>query len=195
MHCRNVLFDNVQFENIDGGRHAIELAACYNFTVQNCYFYGTYNYNDTSCECVNIDPCIYGAQPYVAESSAMYDHTRNNNIFIRNNSFYDGDVEGVRYTNGVGSHGLDGENAIAKNVVIENNDFGKPYYSAIDIGSWVDTVIRNNFLQSEGTEAFILRKGLIRNLIVADNIVTGVAKFFKEGGTILSNDGIILPHP
>ena len=174
MHNKNVKIENVEFLHTNS-RHSMQIAASYNVTIKSCTFNGTLPINTNGSECINIDPCNYGGQPYMDESSVMYDHTANKNIFIADNYFNNPVDEGYRYTTAIGSHGRDDSNqTIAENIVIENNEFGSPYTSAINTCDYIDVTIENNKcsfnpLSIDTTSYFIKMHGKASGINVLNN--------------------------
>lgn len=150
MHNKNVTIKNVNFSTILS-RHAIQLAGCYDLTIEDCIFNGTAPVNVAGSECINIDPCNYGGQPYMSEDSPMYDHTPNTKIVIQNNTFNKG-TGNSRYTTGVGSHGYDDDRQIyCDGIIIRDNNFGSPYTSFINLCDWRNVTIDNNRGEFETT--------------------------------------------
>ena len=187
MHNKNVTLENVEFKE-QASRHAIQLASCYNFTVRDCIFNGSEAYNTTSCECVNIDPCSYGAQPFIPSGSVMFDHTNNMNVLIENNTFKNSTKEGHRYTNGVGTHSRDDDGQlICDGLIIRNNNFGSPYYSAINLSDYKNVTIDGNkcyFTNDKNARSPFTRfLNNHENVAITNNNVEGCSTFVEVWDT------------
>lgn len=188
MHNKNVVIENVEFINVNS-RHAMQIAGSYNVTVKSCIFNGTSPVSVDSDECINIDPCNYGGQPWMDQQSVMYDHTPNMNITIENNTFKAGE-DGHRYTCAMGSHGADDNNqTIAIGVTIRNNDLGSPYTALINTRDWKDVVIENNsgsFATSGvNTVTYGIRlRGSIDNIQITNNIFKNARSVIYFGGDV-----------
>lgn len=145
MHNKNVLIENVEFIRTVS-RHSMQIAGSYNVTIKSCIFNGTEPINVTGSECINIDPCNYGGQPYMSQDSVMYDHTTNRNITVINNIFKNpSDNVSHRYTTAVGSHGRDDNNqTICDGLVIAENNLGSPYASAINMCDYKNVIVKDN---------------------------------------------------
>lgn len=179
MHNKNVTIENVEFIRTNS-RHSMQIAGSYNVTVTKCVFNGTTPANETGSECVNIDPCNYGGQPYMEETSVMYDHTPNMFITVSDNEFRTPVDNGMRYTNAIGSHGADDNHqTIAKNVLIENNKLGSPYSHTINICGYINVTINNNEVLYDTNNIYsgdvirfvYLRDGFVTMNITNNNIV------------------------
>lgn len=186
MHNKNVVFNNVEFTNLNS-RHAIQIAGSYDITVKNCIFNGSIAYDANSCELINIDPCNYGAQPFISESSVMFDHTVNQNIYILDNIFKEGST-GNRYTNGVGSHGYDtvATNVYCKHIIIKGNNFGAPYTSCINTSVWEDVTIENNTAEfatsGVNTPTYAIKmRGGVNGMVVKGNNFKNSNYFIYSG--------------
>ena len=184
MHNTNVLIEDVEFTTIMS-RHAMQIAGCYGVTVRRCVFNGTKHEEgvEHSAECINIDPCNYGGQPWLAKSSVMYDHSPNKYIEIENNTFNNSTVLGQLYACAVGSHGLDDTGAlICENFIATNNSFGSPYADAINVSDYDQVTISNNTVEfstiTHDTYTFFVHcRGGLKNMTITDNIVENVGQF------------------
>ena len=184
MHNVNVKFENVYFKT-EGGRHSVQFAACNNFTVKNCTFEGTRDdgVSDAS-ECVNIDFCIYGGQPYLSEYSVMYDGTGNKNVLIEGNTFKQTETADMGYFSAVGTHGnsLD-TSTVVDGFVVRDNDFGLPREYAIVLKNYNNVVIENNILNDSLNTyngRFIMKRGLVNGAVIVNNVIKGVRSFFDS---------------
>lgn len=195
LHTKNVTFENVEFSTATN-RHSIQLAGCYNVTIKNCIFNGVYStidYNYAS-ECINIDPCIYGGQPYAPEESPMFDRTPNRNITIDGNKFLTPASETLVYMNAVGTHGMDENYDIAINVFIINNDFGSPAYSAINLGNYKHVVISNNSCIGTATYGIIKRGYLDDVNINNNNFSTGTGGFYRDASNAYPVTNLVISN-
>lgn len=197
MHTSNLEINNVKFVNLQS-RHALQFAACKNVVVKNCEFVGTKTAagNGASSECINIDPCSYGAQPYVAEDSAMYDYTPNLCMAIEGNTFKNATDAYHTYQSAIGAHGGvtygSTEYTICENIVINNNNLGTPLYAAIIVRDFINATISNNtcVADAEHPAFFIEKKGFITSLHVHDNEATNVSSFLANGTKSLPMTGL-----
>lgn len=199
MHNKNVTIENVEFTGINS-RHAMQIAGSYGVTVKNCIFNGTKASDAGSDEAINIDPCNYGGQPYMEESSPMYDHTANKNILIEGNTFNTGDSEsGMRHTCAIGSHGADDNNqTICFGITIRENELGAPYTAMINARDWKDVVIENNSgkFATSGTneQTYGIRiRGSIENVNIVNNtIINAMSAIYTSGdsGAVKKNINI-----
>lgn len=192
MHNADVTIDSVDFRNTNS-RHSMQIAGSYNVTVRNCVFNGTVPVNTHGSECINIDPCNYGGQPYMSQSSVMYDHTPNKRIYIENNTFSAPTEAGYRYTNAVGSHGRDDNNqTICDGLVISENDFGAPYVSAINMCDYCNVVVKDNWMNIDVANVdtvsyFIKMRGSQEVVKVHDNYSSNSSYFIYTGTDSYSN--------
>ena len=195
MHNKNVLIENVEFIRTVS-RHSMQIAGSYNVTIKSCIFNGTEPINVTGSECINIDPCNYGGQPYMSQDSPMYDHTANQHIEIINNTFYTPSTAGFRYTTAIGSHGGDDNNqTICEGLVIKNNDLGAPYASAINVRDYKEVNIDGNkcIFDSQNmntTSYFVYMQSNTSGVTVANNTVEGPTSFIYQVGTNSKHTGL-----
>lgn len=202
MHNKNVLVENIIFAGNANDRHSMQIAGCYGFTIRNCEFNGTNPANEHGSECINIDPCNYGAQPWMPQDSPMYDHTRNRNILVESNVFHTATVTGLRYTNAVGSHGRDDSGqTICEGLIIRENDFGSPYHSAVNMCDYIDVVIENNIAAFDTdnmstTSSFIVARNNQKNIVIENNNSTGSVQFasFEDNSSTTDRTGIYLSN-
>lgn len=146
MHANNIKFNTIEFGN-EITSHAIQIAGCENFTVENCTFNGTIisDAKGNTHECIQIETCNYTSQPYLPEESSTYDHTGCKNIKIVNCTFNNGDEINTRNYISIGHHAYDDSNRLAhKNLLIENCQFKTNHYSDIRLAEIKGAVIRNN---------------------------------------------------
>ena len=187
MHNKNVTIENVEFLT-PNSRHALQIAGSYGVTIKNCIFNGTKSDYADSDEAINIDPCNYAAQPFMDESSVMYDHTTNKNITIEGNTFNTTQESGFRHTCCMGSHGADDDNqTIAIGVTIRDNDFGSPYTACVNTRDWKDVVIENNVGKFDtsgvNVQTYGIRvRGSLENASIVDNTITNPTTFFYTSG-------------
>ena len=184
MHSQNVTIENVYFKTA-GGRHSVQFAACKNFTVKNCTFEGTRDDSTTDAsECINIDFCVYGGQPYLSEYSVMYDGTGNKNVLIEGNTFKQTQTADMGYFSAVGTHGNSVETStVVDGFVVRDNDFGLPREYAIALKNYNNVVIENNILNDSLNTyngRFIMKRGLVNGAVIANNVVKGTRSFFDS---------------
>jgi hypothetical protein len=188
MHNKNVVIENVEFIRTVS-RHSMQIAGSYNVTIKSCIFNGTEPINVTGSECINIDPCNYGGQPYMSQDSVMYDHTTNRNITVINNIFKNpSDNVTHRYTTAVGSHGRDDNSqTICDGLVIAENNLGSPYASAINMCDYKNVVVKDNHAEFntanvDTTSYFIKIRGSQDGIKVHNNSSKN-SNYFVYSGT------------
>ena len=182
MHNANVTFDNVYFQT-GGCRHSIQLASCKNFTVKNCSFESVKDDSvENASEAINIDQCVYGAQPYISQYSVMFDDNANANVIVENNVFKQYVAEGFGYFSAVGAHGNSTTASIfCDGLTIRGNNFGAPREYAIGIKNFNNVVIEGNTLDDASatyTPNFTLKRGTLTKAVIANNVAKGVSQFF-----------------
>lgn len=184
MHNTNVLIEDVEFTTLLS-RHAMQFASCYGVTVRRCIFNGTKHEEgaEHSADCINIDPCNYGGQPWFNEDSVMYDHSPNKFVVIENNTFNKATAEGQLYGCAMGSHGGDETGAlICENFIATNNSLGEPYADAINVCDYDQVTISNNTVEFSTTTHdtytfFVHCRGGLKNTTITDNLVENVGQF------------------
>lgn len=198
LHNVNVTFDNVYFQTA-GGRHSIQFAACKNFVVKNCTFEGTRDDSvSNASETINIDQCVYGAQPYISQYSVMFDDTSNSNVIVENNTFKQYVATGFGYFAAVGTHGSSTTaTIICDGITIRNNNFGAPREYAIGIKNYNNAVIENNMLDDASSTynpSFIMKRGSLTKATIANNVMTNVSKILNTLNPSLAGRNIIIAN-
>ena len=196
MHNSNVTFDNVYFQT-GGCRHSIQLASCKNFIVKNCTFEGARDDSEENAsELINIDQCIYGAQPYISQYSVMFDDNANANVIVENNVFKQYVAEGFGYFSAVGAHGNSTTASIfCDGLTIRGNNFGTPREYAIGIKNFNNVVIEGNTLDDASatyTPNFTLKRGTLTKAVIVNNVAKGVSQFFGLLNPALASKDIII---
>lgn len=197
MHSVNVKFLNVNFQT-PANRHALQFSGCNGVTVENCTFNGVLyqSGSENASGCINIDPCNYGAQPYLNSASPIYDHTKNMNFFIISNTFNNGNGSTHIYQTAVDSHGGDtsgnSEYTVCENIIIKGNNFGSPRFSAIIARDWVNANISDNQMINDVAypASFIQRRGFLTGIKIHDNIATNCYNFWNHANPSLASSEI-----
>jgi hypothetical protein len=184
LHTTNILIEDVEFEGL-ASRHAMQFAACYNGKISKCIFNGTLHQagDEEAAECINLDPCTYGGQPWLDEDSPMYDDTPNKFFTIDANKFNKPTLAGQLYACGAGSHG--GANTspiICDNITFTNNDFGDPYKDAVNLRDYNNAVVANNTMKigsgsHDDHTSFVHIRGGVTNVNINNNLAQGVNQF------------------
>ena len=193
MHSTNVLIENVEFIDVNDA-HNIQLAACNGFTVKNCIFHGTGSPLGYGGECINLDHCNNAGQPYVINTSVMYDYTPSKDVNIIDNIFDDPSLTvGQTYVLSIGCHsnGNGGYSCIGLNII--NNDLGTPATSGINISDFKNTVISKNRLMKPDASpsgSFITKRGKVDNLIISDNTVYNTYVFYSVETPVLKTNNV-----
>ena len=188
MHNKNVIIDGVEFINTVS-RHCIQIAGSYGITVQRCIFNGTTANSLNASECINIDPCNYGGQPYMSEDSVMYDHTASKKILVTKNTFNISPDVNHKYATAVGSHGRDDEEyrqTYCDGLEISENNFGSPYVSAINMCDYKNVTVKDNYAEFNTSNVnsssyFVKVRGAISNIYIHNNDSSNSSYFFYSG--------------
>lgn len=201
IHNVNVNLTNLSFTNLLS-RHALQFAGCKDIRIENCRFNGSLRQSgaDASSECVNLDPCTHGGQPWVSSSSPIYDLTPIKNFVFNNNVFNRPTTEGQFYGSAVGSHSIDSnQTLICENIEITNNSFGTPYAHTIGIGDYKDVTIANNSVEFSTTEGehdtytyFVRIRGGLLNATITDNNVRNVGQFIYTDGSTNTRKNLLI---
>ena len=200
MHGNNTLLENVEFISMYC-RHCIQIAGCRDTQIKNCAFHGVYK-DDTiaeGSECINIDPTIYGAQPYMDAGSVMYDNTPNIGIYVDGCSFMDASDEYHKFYVAFGSHySYDDMHIYNYDIRIKDCWFGTPNYWAICLRSMEGVLIDNNQLYGDSTYSrddgsyFIITRAGNNKIKVSNNIVKGIEQFYHVGSPLAINNNITI---
>lgn len=197
MHGNGTLLENIEFIDMYC-RHCIQIAGCKNTTIKNCIFNGVYKDDAIAegSECINIDPCLYGAQPYMPESSVMYDNTNNYGIYVEGCSFKNPNDESHKFYIAFGSHYSYNDYHIYNfDIRIKDCHFGTPNYWAICLQGMENIIIDNNQLygdeslsRDDGTY-FVIARAANNNVMISNNIITGIEQIYHSGSPVaLSNN-------
>lgn len=194
LHSKNVLFENVDFET-SGGRHSIQFAACRDFVVRYCNFYGVRDEDVTfASECINIDHCSYGGNPIIAENSPMWDGTKSYNVLVESNTFYPTDVEGLAYKSAVGTHGSGlTTDTICQRITIRNNEFRGAKEYAIGVKNYDNFHIYDNTMINQDDTlhpSFIMKRGSLYQGEIHNNVTQGIGVFFNSGNPTYAGDSL-----
>lgn len=197
MHGNNTTLENVEFIDMYC-RHCIQIAGCKDTTIKKCVFNGVYK-DDTiaeGSECINIDPTTYGAQPYMPDTSVMYDNTVNKGIYVDECTFKQAADEYHQFYIAFGAHySYNDYHVYNFGVQIKNCTFETPNYWAICLRSMQDVLIDNNNLYGDSTYSrddgtyFVIARAANNNVIVSNNVITGIEQIYHSGAPVaLSNN-------
>lgn len=198
MHGNNTLLENVEFINMYC-RHCIQIAGCKNTTIKKCVFNGV-NKDDTiaeGSECINIDPTIYGAQPYLNPASVMYDDTVNKGVYVEKCQFKMGEDEYHTFYVAIGAHSSYDDNRIyTYNLQVKECFFETPNYWAICLRSMENVLIDNNQLignkiySRDDGAYFVIARASNNNVDVSNNIVKGINQLYHTGAPVAISNNI-----
>lgn len=200
MHNNGFTLENVEFTDTYC-RHCIQIAGSKDVTINKCIFNGTY-YDmsvENSSEAINIDPTVYGAQPYAPSDSPMFDGTYNNGIYITECYFKVPSDARHKLTVCIGSHAESSE-IYTFNLRIEKCQFETPYCWAFGLRDMQDVIIRDNVLNGDPSLSrpdgtyFILTRNLLNNVIIDNNNVNNILRFFQTGSVILTKNNISISN-
>lgn len=191
MHNINTRIENIEFINMLHAYHVIQISACKNLTIKDCTFNGITipdpetEENYIFKEVINIDPCTYGAQPYMEEDSPMYDNTVNEGIYIIDNVFNNGDGTHNKCYVCIGSHAaIENYATISKHILIKNNKFNYAYYSCFQFTSLEDVEIDNNYFNgynARSTVTFLMTRVTNKDFKLTNNKVENICEFIHSG--------------
>ena len=189
MHNINVKIENIEFIGATDTFHIIQIAGCKDTTIKDCIFNGVAKVDETSesnyisHEIINIDPTIYGAQPYMEETSVMYDNTINEGIYIINNIFNKGDDIDTKCYVCIGSHAnIEDYPIYSKHIIIKDNKFNYALYSCLQFVEMEDVEISNNYYNGYGarnTVTFLMTRITDKDFRVINNKVENVCEFYR----------------
>lgn len=196
-HAKNVLLENILFENSHND-HFIEICACNNYVIRNCSFIGMEYLTTSVMEYINIDPCYRGPFPWLDNaSSAFYDGTINNGIYIDNCRFSIGDGDYAYGYNAIGVHASDG--AKHQNIRITNNEVLGFTGCGLRINNMNNILIGNNTIKLTANDSNGIRIGDIvqsTNVLIKGNVISasGTAVTKANSSTVFqSTDNDINP--
>lgn len=162
-HANKCRITNCEFYNISGF-HFIELNACENVTIDNCYFHD-YLQTASSTEAIQLDRA---SDNNIFPWFGPYDNTGNQFINIRNNYFRNNYaiLTSNRYPAAVGNHNYESANYVS----ITNNKI-HGFATAFCFMSLRNSTISDNI--ARGVLAFLYAYNLFNNNIVSGNNAIG----------------------
>lgn len=162
-HASNIKIENINFKNSDG--HFIQIMSCSDVLISNCTFKGIKTYQKDgitptktgSCECINLDPCVYSAFRLYGKDSPSYDGTNNTNIIIENCVSEKGTDEGYTAPQRLGfSHFHVSDNLYHNNIIVRNNVvYGSEEMCCMRFYDFHNSEIYNNQLHSKFEKVFV----------------------------------------
>lgn len=200
-HAENVLLENVSFKN-SLNDHFLEICACKNYRINHCSFVGMQYLTSSVMEYINIDPCFRSPFPWLDNaSSAFYDGTVNDGIYIDGCRFSLGLSDYAYGYNAIGVHASDGN--AHKNISITRNEINGYTGCGIrlnnmqgvlvdgnaistvgdgirigDVKACSDLIIKNNYVYSSNGTRLVRTSGQYTNLTVANNVTQGDTQDF-----------------
>lgn len=171
-HNKNILIQGINFNNYKG-HHFIELDASQNVTIQGCTFQGSSftGESDNYKEAINIDIPDKNTGGFNVNWT-NYDRTANDNIVIRNNTFFN-------VLRAIGTHkysvGFDNTTQIYHtNVQILDNTITNTQSQAIRAMNWKDCIIKGNKIKNvaNGNKAAFYMSGVVNPTITLNTIDT-----------------------
>ncbi|MGG0656291.1 right-handed parallel beta-helix repeat-containing protein [Rummeliibacillus pycnus] len=168
-HNQNIVIDNIQFKNMNGG-HFIELDASNNVTIKNSSFKFSKHLKGHDKEGINIDTPDHSTEGW-SEAWSKFDKQPNNNVLIADNTFKELD-------RAVGTHKYSG-GKLHNNVTIRHNKIQNMRSDAIRVMNWSNTIIEHNSISDVGNGKNNLRGILIsgaKNPTIQYNDFNNVAR-------------------
>lgn len=181
-HAKNVLFENVTFQNSHND-HFLEICACNNYIIRNCCFVGMAYLTTSVMEYINIDPCSRTPFPWLDNaSSPFYDGTVNDGITIEGCYFSIGSDTYAYGFNAIGVHASDGQNH--QNIRIVNNEITGFTGCGMRINNMNNVVISNNTVKLTGSGTNGIRVGDVSqstNVIIKGNVIVAAGTAVTKG--------------
>ena len=194
MHNINCKIENIEFTGDIDTWHIIQIAGSKDISIKDCTFNGVEKADESdesnylTHEIINIDPCIYGAQPYMEEDSPMYDNTINEGIYIENNIFNKGDDTDTKCYVCIGSHAsVDNYPIYSKNIVIKNNQFNYALYSCMSFIEIQDVKILDNYFNGYGGRSavtFLMTRVTNKNFEIKNNTTENICEFIHNASAV-----------
>ena len=171
-HAKNVLFENVIFENSHND-HFLEICACNNYVIKNCSFIGMEYLTTSVMEYINIDPCARTPFPWLDNAgSPFYDGTVNDGIIIDGCKFSIGKGDYAYGYNAIGIHAGDG--AKHQNIRITNNEVIGFTGCGLRINNMNSVLIGNNTIKLTANDSNGIRIGDVAqstNVLIKGNAI------------------------
>lgn len=179
---KNILIENVKFENCCLGTHIFDLAGCENVKFINCDFIGCSLESATNYrEMIQLDYANYNAFPYKGDNIAFaFDDSSCSNIHIEGCTFEKGD--GTTYPNAIGTHST--REAYHHHITIKNNKFYDCTKACIrflrvhNLKIEKNEFINSNYVERADTSFILLDNGRFEEIckpdfeiIIKENIV------------------------
>lgn len=181
-HAENVLLENVMFQN-SLNDHFLEICACKNYRIRGCSFIGMQYLTTSVMEYINIDPCARSPFPWLDDaSSAFYDGTVNDGIFIDGCRFSIGTGDYAYGFNAIGVHASDGN--AHKNISITGNEISGYTGCGIRLNNMDGVLVDDNAISTAGDGIRIGDVKACSNLVIKNNYVysSGGSKLVKTSG-------------
>lgn len=160
-HAKNIRFEGVKLTALD---HHIELAACKNFVINKCTFFGsTQKITQGNAQALQIDPLD---EEEHFPSFPPYDFTMNDKIQVTNCSF-------SYLKNAMGTASLFA-GYYHTNITISNNRFDHIDNIPINCSNYVNCVVSSNTITNSGD-------GIRYNMMKSDDKIAKVSKSPNQG--------------
>lgn len=160
-HAKNIRFEGVRLTALD---HHIELAACKNFVINNCSFFGsTEKITQGNAQALQIDPLD---EEEHFPSFPPYDYTMNDTIKVTNCTF-------SYLKNALGTASLFA-GYYQNNITISNNKFDHIDNIPINCTNYVNCVVSSNTITNSGD-------GIRYNMMKTDDKIAKVSKSDNKG--------------
>lgn len=188
IHCNGVSLEGITLCNVPDGSHLVVLAGTKNVHVNNCKFYGYYNWKKPSSqkEALQLDVThsrsIVPTNQVGKNASTVWDDTPCDQVTIENSSFYN-------FPRGIGSHTAV-HGALHSNVTIKNNYFYNLSEAAIKLFNYKNTKVVGNYfgITPSGTKAPVGQAVYIYTWLNVSNFEREM--YFKPND---SSKSVILP--
>ena len=170
-HGENILLDNVHFSNCIND-HFLEICACKNYIVRNCSFIGMTASTSSIEEYINIDPCMYGAFPWMPQGSAFYDETVNDGIVIWDCTFKLAESPNDYGFDAIGTHGNGGVVPKHKSIYLIGNQINGFTGCGIRANHWDGAYIFGNNIDVSGDGIRVGDVIQSTNVLIKANVIS-----------------------
>ena len=166
-HTQDVSVKNLEFRNMNGLTHFIELDASKNTIITGNKFIGSSDKTKQK-EAINLDTPDKLTGGYESDFTS-YDKTANESILIENNIFKDIPVA-------VGTH-MYSDNSPHNNIMIENNTMVNCNFAGINMMNWSNPTVTGNtiYMEDANNSALAINMNGVKNPTIKDNIFKSLA--------------------
>lgn len=170
-HGDGILLDNVHFSNCIND-HFLEICACRNYVIKDCSFIGMTAATSSVEEYINIDPCMYGAFPWLPQGSDFYDETVNDGIIIRDSVFGLSASPNDHGYDAIGTHGNGNVVPKHKNIYLIGNQIDGFTGCGIRANHWDGVYIFGNSISVTGDGIRVGDVVRSENVTIKANVIT-----------------------